>query len=248
MFDNLTAGDNEQNQNGGTVWTPTNENNDVSSSNDDINDNNSTSDHNSTYDNSSTYDNNNNDDGGNAIGNNIQSENIPGVPVTISCATCYKNGQPYCDQCCERILTSEYKGTLPEFDQWCQYVCREGFCPKSHCRMSEARAFRQTCDIPNIPNISGSHSPPSCEDCQRLKSEVCDNQCCEKRITKTFKSLTSAFDQWCKNNCAIGFCPSSYCYTEEEFAWTDICVVALRNLKDILHDIERENGKKTNKQ
>ena len=248
------AGKTDANGDGNGDWTPSNDDNTNNngetgdSGGNTKTDNNNNNNNNNNY----NYDNNNKESDGNIDNSNNEKENneewvpekpknVPDVGGSIICETCYRTGLPYCDACCETIVTSEFQGTNPVFNSWCQANCRRGFCPASHCKTSEVKHFQQSCEI---PNISGSLSTtPSCDDCQRQGSESCDNKCCEKRVTKTFKGKSAVFDTWCANNCARGFCPNSFCLTEEANVWTDICVVALRDLHDILSDFRKDNDK-----
>ena len=200
-----------------------------------------------------TVDQNNNENGGDHSGtlNNdkdthelspMHHGDAPGVRETVSCETCYREGLPYCDACCEAIETSEIKGTKPVFDNWCQAVCNVGFCPQSHCRKSQMKSFRQSCDIPSFPNIPGTGSLstlPSCEECQRQGSPTCPNKCCEKRVTTKVKGKSARFQGWCEDNCTLGNCPNSHCIQEEKEEWRDVCMAALRSLGEVLRDHRR---------
>ena len=244
--DNDNAGNSENSGGTDNNWENSepviNNNNNFNSDNmktDNVNDNNLNNNENDGYNTGS------NDKGTNGGMSPMSPENAPDIGGTISCETCYKTGLPYCDACCEAVMMSEFTGTSPSFDNWCQTVCKMGYCPQSHCKKSEMKSFRQSCDIPSIPNLPGSLSTlPSCEDCQRQGSTTCSNTCCEKRITRTVKGKSSVFDNWCTNNCAQGFCPSSHCIKEEKREWTDICMAALRSLDEILSDLRQDEEKK----
>ena len=201
-----------------------------------------------------TVDQNNNENGGDHSGtlnNDKDTHNelspmhhgdAPDVGETVSCETCYREGLPYCDACCEIIMTSEIKGNRPMYDNWCQAVCNMGFCPQSHCRKYEMKSFRQSCDIPSFPDIPGTGSLstlPSCEECQRQGSPTCPNKCCEKWVTTKVKGKSARFQGWCEDNCALGNCPSSHCIQEEKEEWRDVCMAALRSLGEVLRDHRR---------
>lgn len=153
-------------------------------------------------------------------------------PASLTCEDCYRTGQTFCNLCCESYTTSEYRGTTKRFDEWCKANCKRAFCPKSHCKVSEVRHFRQTCDLPEFRN---NIKVPSCDECQEHGRESCENSCCDKVLNKIYRGRQSKFDIYCKNNCALGHCPQSHCYTEDTIVWKDVCRV--RHLKDILHEI-----------
>lgn len=168
-------------------------------------------------------------------------------PASMTCEECYRAGQVNCDQCCETNIVLTYTGTTKVFDNWCQANCQRGYCPKSHCRVSEARQFRQTCDIPVEQNDETTVAP-SCEECQERNLETCENLCCERVSTKIFKGYQSRFDRYCQNNCAVGFCPRTYCYVRDAMVWKDMCNLGSRHvdLKDILQDLVEDFEKNHN--
>ena len=139
-------------------------------------------------------------------------------------------------------MTTVFRGTTKTFDNWCVDNCRRGFCPGSHCKQTKVRHFRQICDL---HGTGDSRVAPTCEECQRQERTTCENRCCEKMTSKTYKAYVSRFNNYCKNNCALGHCPQAFCYEEEMIVWTEICEVGLRSLKKMLRNIVSEAEEKS---
>ena len=96
-----------------------------------------------------------------------------------------------------------------QLDQYCDEQCRTGLCPPQYCACGPKPAAQLTTRSPltlppSTPPRSASAQPPA----TAATAQPGQGQC---RAVNTWSGVAE-LDAWCRNQCALGNCPPTYCH------------------------------------